>query len=534
MDQDGRVSPRGSDGSSHSQNSEACRIGMQHKGIQFTPLTPFPRLRPSPAAVCPSSIGQYIGHGDTVKITGAAAGNWFLAMVVVVCHSRDDERPFQTVARHPSCSPCPSGLELLMRLFVLRDECQFEVHGLGVVDEETRSACSGLQEAVQTNCALWVTPNLVEKMAFICHALDVKSHTFGTLAGRDDTYYLLQGVVYNEDPDDDSDEHTFYYIDKEGYPTFGGNTDPATQGVVTYTERMLHALSNESEKNRKLLNGEGDRGTKSTSICQYMGYETFRFLKQRFDSCADERGYLKKSYVRGENHLEMKRCVHANLDVHSKLVPKNRELLVALTSSQFETCQRAISSVQGIGVKRELPKRATIARESGDLRSLRSTLQPYHTLNTVFIDPAEHSDEDGYNFGAGVSQERIKRLKVTRKMAWSYNHNNQWCTTSVKCIPVVASSEVDAVHGLLLSHNVNWEAVAEPEASNNRQEETAPAIEDEEATVEINDTLLGADGITLWYVVDVNNARDRVTVVSENRERETWSMDVCMQRRFRD
>jgi len=87
---------------------------------------------------------------------------------------------------------------------------------------------------------------------------------------------------------------------------------------------------------------------------------------------------------------------------------------------------------------------------------------------------------------------------------------------------------------LLLSHNVNWEAVAEPEASNNRQEETAPAIEDEEATVEINDTLLGADGITLWYVVDVNNARDRVTVVSENRERETWSMDVCMQRRFRD
>ena len=136
---------------------------MNYRGIDFNIITPFPTFNNSPAGMSPASINQFIGHEDTVKMWDktSAANDRFLGMVMTVRHSLDTSHPFHNVARHPACLESESGLELLVRLFVIHHDGPFPTHIMGTLDKETTQACSGMIEVVRTNCILWVTPNLI-------------------------------------------------------------------------------------------------------------------------------------------------------------------------------------------------------------------------------------------------------------------------------------------------------------------------------------------------------------------------------------
>ena len=88
----------------------------------------------------------------------------------------------------------------------------------------------------------------------------------------------------------------------------------------------------------------------------------------------------------------------------------NKESYVAGTAAQFDTCQKTISAMQGIGVCGSFPSKITVTETKSQ-----SVCQPVlwgDVVNSVNFDPTHDDDFGGtLAYAEGVTKNRVDKLR---------------------------------------------------------------------------------------------------------------------------
>ena len=149
---------------------------------------------------------------------------------------------------------------------------------------------------------------MVADLVFFVHIDDVSNYTYGSVAGRDGTYFTRHGSAFSNS----NNSFTLYSILAGDFQTCDANI--IVKNVVTYTERMIGQLQNQSLVNDKILTNGALFNIKLQCVNGYMGIEFFHFLSYRLHSPEDEDGRLSHKRRRENSVKEMRRILHPNLD----------------------------------------------------------------------------------------------------------------------------------------------------------------------------------------------------------------------------
>ena len=84
---------------------------------------------------------------------------------------------------------------------------------------------------------------------------------------------------------------------------------------------------------------------------------------------------------------------------------------MAGTAAQFDTCQRTISAMQGIGVRGSFPSKRTVTETKS--QSIRQPLSDGDVINSVHFDPMQQDDFGGtLAYAENVSENLVEKLGV--------------------------------------------------------------------------------------------------------------------------
>ena len=119
-------------------------------------------------------------------------------------------------------------------------------------------ACIGLQEAAETNCTVWVIPQMVARIAFLPHLTHVRNQNFGPTSCRAHTYYIRSRIVVPLNSSLPSFFFEYVFPDRDGlqYNMLGCGGEAGK--YVTTTKYCMETLYFLSKCNSQMLNEIGN------------------------------------------------------------------------------------------------------------------------------------------------------------------------------------------------------------------------------------------------------------------------------------
>ena len=65
------------------------------------------------------------------------------------------------------------------------------------INDATKMATRGLDDATHTNCVIWVHPNMILPLIGVFHTNQCCNQTFGAVAGRDHTFFTCSNALFD-------------------------------------------------------------------------------------------------------------------------------------------------------------------------------------------------------------------------------------------------------------------------------------------------------------------------------------------------
>ena len=390
---------------------ESHDLGGLYKG------SPFPI-----AGFCRSErIRAYLSVGDTVRVQDGDDALSFIGRIVNV---KDKCRTIKTSNIHPEAN------QTEVMFLIQKYLCENELHGkdLAQRSHELQLSANGVREAAESNLVVWVSANQVDSIVFLIHEEDFLNHTYGSLAGRENCFFVRYKAIHGG-----NGSCVFSRLTREEYRTFGPTT--GTQcGCESYTERMLIALMHECDISKSILNRQRKMTSPNKSLTTSKSKEAWHFFKMSLN-------FLSATSKRTKRKREV---TNMDLSIASCLYDSNIETVMASSQEEFDECRSILSSLYGIGIRKRFPTRANI-----DNRQLNpSQLMLHDTINMIDLPM-----EEGLELDTDIDE--AKFYNVGNHIKWQWNPVTRLCTVTIRCMPLVVSSHARALVEFLERFQVN-------------------------------------------------------------------------------
>lgn len=294
------------------------------------------------------------------------------------------------------------------------------------VDHKTAEASCGLDEAAESNRTIWISADQVEEIVFLMHETDVIEQTYGNVAGKKNLFFIRFSARHMTD-----DVFEVEPVTKEDYKIFGPNTG-IMGSTETFTERMLFSLKHEFENSKKMLFRKGKMTTPNKSVTTSKSKEAWYYLKNNLPS------FLFTSNKRTKIKRELP---HTNLSMSSNLYNATIQTLTAKSVEDYTSCREVLSALYGVGIRKTFPNKADVHNNQKNPIPLAT----HDIINVVDLSLADDlsleldSDVDFDRFGSGNGN----------FLRWQWNPVSRFCTTTIRCSPIVVSCNSDAIISFL-------------------------------------------------------------------------------------
>lgn len=386
--------------------------------------------KPSHLAGYSKELRAYLAVGDTVRVKeGAEDEQSFIGRIAEVragCPSYDDYV-------HRKCNrklPC-----FYIQLHITSNDIEDIQDEIPLPSDELSKSAFGMEEAMPTNRFVWISVDQVESIVFLIHEADVIEQTFGSIAGRVNSYFIRFQAMYTYKGNEGSYDLT--QIIREDYKTFGP-TSGTECGVESYTERMLFSLKHECENSTAMLFRKGKMTSRNKSVKAAKSKEAWNYFVKSVDP--DIHTTTKKRKCKRE-------LPHTDLSLSSILYDAEVETVIAQSPADFDSFRDIFSVMFGVGVRKRFPSKAVLNDRSRNPIKLAT----HDTINVVDIEP-----EHGVQLDDDVDENRFVGGH-SNFIRFQWNSVSRICTTTVRCIPLVVSSHSDAIKSFLGKFRIDLE-----------------------------------------------------------------------------
>jgi len=365
------------------------------------------------------ALGDYVSSGDTIRVRSSPSQNCgaIVGQVVGVSAVYDavvERTPHPYITN--KLSPDSEDSFLRIQLYILEDHGIFREYSAIIPPRNAAVTRLGIPSVVATNLVAWVSTLQVSNCAHFIHEKDCLNQVYGPVTGRSNTYSIRHGVTFPGR----GCEATVSPISASSYRMFGANTGNRST-VVTLSEKRLVALGSMFATVDGLL---AKACSSAKSVTAPMNRDIWLYFLNKL--------LLSQESSVVVNLTAMHRTVNSDLSVGTAFVSVTTESVKVCTRGGLDMLRRLVCNNFGVRPKIENPTR----KEWKDTGATRTTTMPtdtVHLLGMLFdpgIDIDMHDDD-----GPPPPHQQLSYVK------FRYNYKFQLCTTSVKSLEIVPSTD---------------------------------------------------------------------------------------------